>query len=135
MAYPIFATEIAYQSIVNFVDSDPNPISFENVDDDVALVQTIDSTLAMDFLYIILRFEEEILEENTGVERLGDDLHHGSYFLPKFHKVESSLSSPLSHGSVHKILNPLAPTHIFSEGNMANISETIPENFQDSQHY
>jgi len=38
MAYPIFATEIAYQSIVNFVDSDPNPISFENVDDDVALV-------------------------------------------------------------------------------------------------
>lgn len=26
-----------------------------------------------------------------------------------------------SSGSVHKILNPLAPSHIFVEGNMSNI--------------
>lgn len=44
------------------------------------------------------------------------------------HKVESSLSSPHSHGNFHKILNPLAPTHIFVEANMASISETISVN-------
>lgn len=38
MAYPISAREIAYQSIVNYADSNPIPISSEDVDDDVASI-------------------------------------------------------------------------------------------------
>lgn len=61
----------------------------------------------------------------TGAERPWDDLHHQSYFLLDLHEVESKLSNPSSSGSVHKILNSLAPSHIFSKSNMSNILETI----------
>jgi len=60
-----------------------------------------------------------------GVDRSWDDLHHQSYFLPELCEVESSLSSPSLTGDVQTILNPLAPTHIFSKGNMSIISEIV----------
>jgi len=125
---------ISYQSIVNFSYSHPTRVSTEDVDDDVASVWIIDSTLTKNFLDIFLPSEEVILEEMTFIERPWDDLHHRSYFLPNFHKVKSCLYSPLSHGSVHKILSPLAPTHIFSKGNMANISKIIPVNISKNPY-
>lgn len=128
MAYPITTTKFPYQSIVNYMDSGPIPVSTEDVDDVVVSVQIIDSTLAMYFLDIVLPYEQEILEEMIVVERPRNDFHHCSYFLPDFPKFDSSFPSPLSQGSVHKILNPLAPTHILAEGNMANISKTISMN-------
>lgn len=76
MAYRMSTTEIAYQSIVNTADPDPIPVSLEVLDNDVALVWTNDSNLAMDCLDIILPSKEEILESMTGVERSQDDLHH-----------------------------------------------------------
>ena len=60
----------------------------------------------------------------TGIDRPWDDLHHQSYFLPDLSKVESSFPSPLSPSPVHPVLNPLAPTLVFVEGNMAVISDT-----------
>lgn len=81
MAYPIFATEIAYQSIVNFAYSKPIPPPSEDFDGDVALVWTFDSTSAMDCLDIVLLSEEAIFEAMTGAERPWVDLHHRSYFL------------------------------------------------------
>jgi len=82
----------------------------------------------MDCHDIVLPSEEEILEAMTSVERQWGDMHHRSYFLLDLHQVESNLSGPSSTGSVHKILNRLAPAQIFVEGNMSNISETIPMN-------
>lgn len=88
MTYPISTIEIAYQSIVDSTDSNPILVSTEDVDDDVAPVWKIDSTLVMDFLDIVLPYEEEILESMIGVEILWDDLHYRSYFLPNLCKVE-----------------------------------------------
>lgn len=125
MDFPIPAIEISYQSIVNFADFDHILVPTKDVDDDVALIWTIDSTLAMDCLDFFFPSEKEILEAITCVKRPWDDFHHPSYFLPNLCKVESSMSSSLSQGSVHKILNRFDPTHIFAKGNMANILETI----------
>lgn len=76
MAYPNSATKIAYQSIVNFADFDPILVLTKDVDDDVALVGTIDSTLAMDCLDIIFPSKKAILEVITSIERLWDDFHN-----------------------------------------------------------
>lgn len=92
------------------------------MDGDVELVYIVDSMSAMDWIDIVLPFNEEILEVIIVVERLWDDLHHWSYFLHDLHEVESNLSSPSSSGNVH---NPLAPSYIYAEGNMSNVSEII----------
>lgn len=63
-----------------------------------------------------------------GVERSWDDLHHWPYFLPGLCEVDSNLYTSISNGNVYKILNRLAPSHIFIEGNMSNISKTIMVN-------
>ena len=62
----------------------------------------------------------------TGIDRPWDDLHHRSYFLPDLSEFETSFPSPPSPGPVHPVLNPLAPTQVYPEGNMAVISPTIP---------
>lgn len=61
-------------------------------------------------------------------------MHLRSYFLLALCKVESNLSSQPSHGSVYKILNHLTPTHIFVEGNMDNILETILVNISKNHN-
>jgi len=69
MYYPICVIEISYQSIINSTYYDSILLSTEDVDDDVELVSTIYSTLDMDYLDIVLPYDEEILEEMTVVER------------------------------------------------------------------
>jgi len=109
MVCPMSTTEIAYQSIVNFVDSNPTPFSPEKLDGDVAPSWTLDLNSTQDFLDTVLPSEEAILEEMMGFERPWNDLHHRSYFLPHLRGVESSLSIP-STSDVHEVLNPLAPS-------------------------
>ena len=103
------AAEIAYQSIVDSTDSIPTPLSPEELDGDVAPAWTLSSSSAQDCL-----------------DRPWDDLHHRSYFLPDLSEVESSFPSSSSSGPVHLVLNPLAPTQVYDEGNMVVISPTIP---------
>lgn len=125
MAYPMSATKLVYQCIVNSIDFDPIPLPSEDEDGDVAPVWIVDSTSTMDYLNIVLPSDEAILEAMTGVEIPWDDLHHHSYFLPSLQEVESNLSSPYFSGNIH---NPLVPSHIYAEGNMSSILKTIPVN-------
>lgn len=104
MAFPMSAAKISYQSIVNTANSNPTPLSLEELDRDVALSWTLDSTSAMDYLDTCFPSEEAMI----GIERSWDDLHHRSYFLPDLQEVESSFSSPSSTSDVHAVLNPLA---------------------------
>ena len=110
MAFPMSAAEIAYHSIVDFAESIPAPLSPEELDGDVALAWTLSSSSAQDCLDTTLPSEEVILEAMTGINRLWDDLHHRSYFLPDLSEVEMSFPSPQSPGPVRPVLNPLAPT-------------------------
>ena len=109
MEFPMSAAKIAYSSIVDSVDSIPASLSLDELDGDVALAWTLSSSSAQDCLDTTLPSKEAILEAMTSVERPWDDLHHRSYFLPDLSEVESSFPSPLSPGSVHPVLNPLAP--------------------------
>ena len=127
MAFPMFAAELSYQSIINSTKNHPTLFSHEELGGDVALAWTLDSTSALDCLDTILPFEEEILEAMMGVDRPWDDLHHHSYFLPPLHEVESSLSN-LSTSDVYTVSNPLALVQFSIEGNMSVISRTVPVN-------
>ena len=82
MTFPMSATELRYQSIVNSADDHPTPFLEEESDGDVALAWTLDSISAMDFLNMVLPYEEAILEAMMGVDRPWGYLHHRSYFLP-----------------------------------------------------
>ena len=122
------AAEISYQSIFDCAESIPAPLSPEELDGDVAPAWTLSSSSTQDCLDTTLPSEEAILEAMTGIDRPWDDLHQRSYFLPDLSEVESSFPSPLSTGPIHPVLNPLAPTQVYAEGNMVVISPTIPVN-------
>jgi len=107
MEFPMFSTEPSYQYIINSTDNHPTPFSQQELDGDVALAWTLDSTSALDFLDTVLPSEEEILEAMMGVDRPWEDLHHRSYFLPPLHEVESRFSNLLT-SDVCTTSNPLA---------------------------
>ena len=62
MAFPMSATEIAYQSIVYSTESIPAPLSPEELDGDVAPDWTLSSSSAQDCLDTTLPSEKAILE-------------------------------------------------------------------------
>ena len=82
MAFPMSAAELRYQSIVNSAEEQSTPFSKEELDGDVALAWTLDSTSALDYLDMVLPSEEAILKVMMGVDRPSEDLHQRSYFLP-----------------------------------------------------
>ena len=94
----------------------------------MALAWTLSSSLAQDCLDTTLPSKEAILEAMTGIDRPWDDLHHRSYFLPDLSEVETRFPSPPSPGLIRPVLNPLAPTQVYAEGNMAMIFETTSMN-------
>ena len=73
-------------------------------------------------------FDEAIFEEMIGPYKVCQDVHHKSYFLPEMRRIESSeLHVRLSEG-VDQPVNPFPKEGVLLEGNMANISITIPIN-------
>ena len=127
MAFPISATELRYQSIVNSADDHSTPFSEEELDGDVAPVWSLDYTSALDCLDSVLPSEEAILEAMMGIDRPWEDLHHRSYFLPPLQEVESRFSE-LYSSDVCTLSNPLVLAHVRAEGNMSMISKTTPIN-------
>ncbi len=76
MEFPMSAVELSYQSIINSVDNHPTPFSQEELDGDVFLAWTLDSTSALDCLDTVLPSEEAILKAMMVVDRPWEDLHH-----------------------------------------------------------
>ena len=72
--------------------------------------------------------DEAIIEAMSGVEPPWEELHHRSYFLPDL--------DPLEHEDFRVVLSeifggpmgPLSSLGPMANGNMANISSTIPIN-------
>ena len=77
---------------------------------------------------MVLPLNESILEAMCRRDKICEDIHHRSYFLPELSRIENQEFHMRLAGDVDTPINPLPREGIFAEGNMANISTTIPIN-------
>ena len=83
---------------------------------------------SIDCLDTVLPSDEAILEAMSGHDKICEDLHHRSYFLPDLSKIENQEFHMRLSADVDIPLNPWPREGVFAEGNMENISATIPIN-------
>jgi hypothetical protein len=69
---------------------------------------------------------EVIHEALTSLDRPWDDLHHRSYFLPELRRIEAGEFVLTMTGYRSCPINPLEMHAVYTEGNMASITKTIP---------
>ena len=80
---------------------------------------------------MVLPSKESILEAMIGPNKICEGLHHKSYFLQEMRKIECfEFHVRLSEG-VDQPINHFPKEGMFVEGNMANISATIPINISN----
>ena len=72
--------------------------------------------------------DEAILEAMSGRDNICEDLQHRSYFLPDLSKIENQEFKVRLSDDIEVPINPLPREGVFAEGNMENISTTIPIN-------
>ena len=70
---------------------------------------------------MVLPSDEAILEAMSGRDKICEDLHHRSYFLPELSRIENQEFHVRLAGDANILINPLPREGIFTEGNMANI--------------
>ena len=83
---------------------------------------------SIDCLDMVLPFNEAILEAMSGRDKICEDIHHRSYFLPEISKIENQEFHVRLSEYVDTPINPFLREGIFAEGNMENIFTTIPIN-------
>lgn len=103
---PMSVAKLRCESINNSTDDHPTP-SGKELDGDVTLTWTLNSTSSLDHLDTFFPLEKAIFEAMMMVDQPLEDLHHRSYFCPPLHEVESR-SSSLPTSDFCTI--PLAPT-------------------------
>ena len=72
--------------------------------------------------------DEAIIEAMSRVEPPWEELHHRSYFLPELDHLECEDSRVVLSQRVGSPVVPLSSPGPMADGNMANISSTIPIN-------
>ena len=77
---------------------------------------------------MVLPSYEAILEAMSGRDKICEDLHHKSYFLPELSRIENQEFHVSLAGDAHIPINPLQSEGIFVGGNMENIYVTVPIN-------
>ena len=127
---PLSAVEVAYQAITQ-ATVDPIPDSL-TVSDDLEEVYlptwAENSSHSIYCLDTVLPSDEAILEAMSGCDKICKDLHHRSYFLLELSRIENQEFRLRLSEDVDIPINPLPREGMFVEGNMANISTTIPIN-------
>ena len=81
-----------------------------------------------DCLDMVLPYDESILEAMCGRDKICEYLHHRSYFLPELSRIDNQEFHVRLTDDVDTPVNPLSKEGMFAEGNMENISTTIPIN-------
>jgi hypothetical protein len=129
MAMPLSAVEVTYQAIQHTTaDPDQTPAWTEEDDQYPEPIWAHNSSTSQDCLDIVMPSDEAIIEAMTGSERPWEDMHHRSYFLPEISHVERGEFKSVVSRNDSQTVNPLAKHGVYVEGNMVNISETIPIN-------
>ena len=88
----------------------------------------VESSHSHDFLDDAFPSDEAILEAMLGVEQPWEELHHRSYFLPKLDHVECDDFRENLSENIGSPVVPLISPSPMADGNMANLSPTIPIN-------
>ena len=70
--------------------------------------------------------DEAILEAMSGRDKICEDVHHKSYFLLELNRIENQEFHVRLAEDDDVLINPFPKEGIFAEGNMENISVTIP---------
>ena len=119
-----------YQSIIHtIVDPIPVPPIVSEESKEAYLPAWEDNSLhSTDCLDMVLPSDEAILEAMCGQDKICEDLHHRSHFLPELSGIENKEFHMRLVDDVDMHINPLSREGMFSKGNMANISATIPIN-------
>ena len=81
-----------------------------------------------DCLDSIFPSDEAIIEAVSGVEPPWEELHHKSYFLLELDHLECEDFREILSERIGSPMVPLSSPGLMADGNMANISPTIPIN-------
>ena len=88
----------------------------------------VESSHSHDFLDDVFPLDEAIFEVMYGVEKPWEELHHRSYFLPKLDRMECDDFRKILSKNIGSPVVPLSSLGPMADGNMANLSPTIPIN-------
>ena len=127
---PLLAVEVAYQAIIHtIVDPIPVPLIVSKKPKLTYFLTWAENSFhSRDCLDMVLPSDEAILEAMCEQDKICEYLHHRSYFLPELSRIKNQEFHMRLAGDVDTPINPLPREGIFAEGNMANISTTIPIN-------
>ena len=86
------------------------------------------SSHSHDYFDDVFLYDELSLEAMNGLEQPWENLHHRSYFLSKLEQIKCDDFSETSSKKVGSNVIPLGTHGIYAEGNIENLSPTIPIN-------
>ena len=105
------------------------PLSVSKELEEVYLSAWAENSLhSMDCLDMVLPSDEAILEVMCGRDKIYEDLHHRSYFIPELRRIENQEFHVRLIDDVDTLVNSLPREGMIDEGNMENIYVTIPIN-------
>ena len=81
---PLSASKVAYQAIIHtIVNLIPVPLTVSKEPEEAYLpAWAVNSLHSRDYLDMVLPYDEAILEAMCGQDKIYEDLHHQSYFIP-----------------------------------------------------
>ena len=88
----------------------------------------VQSSHAHNYLDSVFPLDEAIIEAMLGVEPPSEELHHRYYFLPELDRLEHEDFRAILSERVGSPMVPLSSPGLMADGNMENISSTIPIN-------
>jgi hypothetical protein len=127
MSMPLSATEVAY-SLVQHASANLDLTPAQELDPLLESFWAQGSLTNIDLLDLVLPSDEVVIEAMISSNRLWDDLHHRSYFLPELSRIEEGEFTVTMTGDHSCPINLLATHEIYDEGNMETIAETVPIN-------
>ena len=129
MDVPLPATMVSYQSNVECVaEHSPSSSRMEEEDPYVLPAWAVQSSHAHHCLDSVFPLDEAIIEAMPGVEPPWGELHHRSYFLLELENLERENFREVLGERIGSPMVPLSSPGPMADGNMENISPTIPIN-------
>ena len=115
---PLLVVEVAYQDInQTTIDPIPDPLTVSEDLEEVYLPAWSENSLhSTNCLDMVLPFDEAILEAMCGLDKICEDLHHQSYFLPDLSRIENQEFHMRLSDDVDTPINPLPREGIFAWG-------------------
>ena len=88
---PLSAVKVSYQAIVHTtIDPIPVPLTVsEDPEENYLPAWVVNSLHSRDSLDMVFLSDEAILEAMCGHDKICEDLHHRSYFIPELSRIEN----------------------------------------------